>query len=58
MQPQVQAFFDPATGSLSYVIYEQPGSACAIVDPVLDYDASTGRTRSITSASPPTMIAS
>ena len=44
MQPQVQAFFDPATGSLSYVIYEQPGSACAIVDPVLDYDPHAGRT--------------
>jgi glyoxylase-like metal-dependent hydrolase (beta-lactamase superfamily II) len=44
MRAQVQPFFDPVTGTVSYVVYEQPGSACAIVDPVLDYDAKSGRT--------------
>lgn len=45
MQPTVQAFFDPATWTVSYVIYEKPGSACGIVDSVLDYDPKSGRTR-------------
>lgn len=45
MKPTVQAFFDPATWTVSYVVYEQPGSAAAIVDPVLDYDPKSGRTR-------------
>jgi glyoxylase-like metal-dependent hydrolase (beta-lactamase superfamily II) len=44
MQPLVQAFFDPVTCTLTYVVYAHPGSACAIVDPVLDYDAKAGRT--------------
>src|SRR5262249_8242086 len=44
MHAQVQPFFDPATGTVSYVVYEQPGTACAIVDPVLDYDARSART--------------
>ena len=45
MQPTVQAFFDPATWTVSYVVYEKPGSACAIVDSVLVYDPKSGRTR-------------
>jgi glyoxylase-like metal-dependent hydrolase (beta-lactamase superfamily II) len=45
MNPTVQAFFDPATWTVSYVVYEQPGSAAAIVDSVLDYDHKSGRTR-------------
>jgi glyoxylase-like metal-dependent hydrolase (beta-lactamase superfamily II) len=43
MAPQVQGFHDPVTGTVSYVVYEAPGSACAIVDPVLDYDPKAGR---------------
>ena len=49
-QPQVQAFFDPATWTVTYVVFDQPGGHCAIVDPVLDYDSKAGRTRT-TSAS-------
>jgi glyoxylase-like metal-dependent hydrolase (beta-lactamase superfamily II) len=45
MQPIVKGFFDPATWTVTHVVYEQPGSACAIVDPVLDYDPKSGRTR-------------
>ena len=45
MTPTVQSFFDPATWTVSYVVYEQEGSVCAIIDPVLDYDPKSGRTR-------------
>jgi len=44
MHPHVQAFFDPVTSTISYVVYEAPGSACAIIDSVLDYDPKSGRT--------------
>lgn len=45
LQPQVQAFFDPATWTVTYVVFDHPGGHCAIVDPVLDYDPKAGRTR-------------
>ena len=45
MNPAVQPFFDPATWTITYVVHGQPGSACAIIDPVLDYDPKSGRTR-------------
>jgi glyoxylase-like metal-dependent hydrolase (beta-lactamase superfamily II) len=41
---QVEAFFDPVTSTVSYVVYEAAGSACAVVDPVLDFDLRSGRT--------------
>ncbi len=44
MQPRVQAFFDPATYSYSYVVTDPATKRCAIVDPVLDYDPASGRT--------------
>ena len=44
MNPQVQPFFDPATWTVSYVVYEAEGQPCAVVDPVLDYDPKSGRT--------------
>ena len=43
MKPQIQAFFDPTTSTITYVVYEAPGSACAIIDPVLDFDPASGR---------------
>lgn len=45
MSAQVQGFYDTATSTVSYVIYEHCGGACAIVDPVLDYDPMAGRVR-------------
>jgi glyoxylase-like metal-dependent hydrolase (beta-lactamase superfamily II) len=42
--PQIQSFFDTATGSVSYVVSDPATNACAIIDPVLDYDAVSGRT--------------
>ena len=44
MTPQVQAFFDPATCSYSYVVSDPTSRRCAIIDPVLDYCAASGRT--------------
>lgn len=49
MQPIIQPFFDPATWTVTYVVYQQGRSECAIVDSVLDYDPKSGRT-STTSA--------
>lgn len=45
MSPVVQAFFDPATWTVSYVVFDRPGGEAAIIDPVLDYDPKSGRTR-------------
>lgn len=45
MKPLVKGFFDPSTWTVTYVVYEKPGSACAIIDSVLDYDPRSGRTR-------------
>ncbi len=44
MTPQIHAFFDPATATVTYVVYEGEGGACAIIDSVLDYDPKAGRT--------------
>ena len=40
----VHGIFDPATWTVSYVVHQGPGSACAVIDPVLDYDHKSGRT--------------
>ncbi|RIY41299.1 MBL fold metallo-hydrolase [Neopusillimonas maritima] len=44
MNPIVKGFYDDTTGTVTYVVYEKPGSVCAIIDPVLDYDPKAGRT--------------
>jgi glyoxylase-like metal-dependent hydrolase (beta-lactamase superfamily II) len=43
-KPLVHGIFDPATWTVTYVVYEKPGGACAIIDSVLDFDAKSGRT--------------
>ncbi|TAM50006.1 MAG: MBL fold metallo-hydrolase [Paraburkholderia sp.] len=45
MDPKVAPFFDPVTATISYVVHAGEDSACAVIDPVLDYDAKSGRTR-------------
>ncbi|WP_019561499.1 MULTISPECIES: MBL fold metallo-hydrolase [Caldimonas] len=45
MNPNVQAFFDPATWTVSYVVYDRPGGDAAVIDSVLDFDPKSGRTR-------------
>ncbi|MEO9778784.1 MAG: MBL fold metallo-hydrolase [Sedimentitalea sp.] len=44
MTPDVKAFFDQATNTVSYVVREPQGGACAVIDSVLDYDQASGRT--------------
>lgn len=42
--PKVTAFFDEATNTVSYVVADPNGSACAIIDSVLDFDYASGAT--------------
>ena len=44
MSPRVQAFFDPATFTVSYLVSDPASREAAIVDPVLDFDVKSGRT--------------
>lgn len=44
MTPIVKAFFDEATFTVSYVVRDPEGTACAIIDSVLDFDHASGRT--------------
>jgi len=44
MKPNIETFFEPATRTVSYVVFDEVGGSCAIIDPVLDYDAKSGRT--------------
>ncbi|MFB9240133.1 MBL fold metallo-hydrolase [Massilia antarctica] len=44
MQAQIQAFFDDGTATITYVVFAGPGTPCAIIDPVLDFDSRSGRT--------------
>ena len=43
-KPDVTGFFDEVTNTVSYVVTDPDTRAAAIVDPVLDYDAASGRT--------------
>ena len=42
--PEVKAFFDEATFTVSYVVSDPDTKCAAIIDPVLDYDPNAGRT--------------
>ena len=44
MTPDVTAFFDDATNTISFVVKDPAGASCAIIDSVLDFDYSSGRT--------------
>jgi len=39
-----EAFFDPATWTVSYVVWDRGTRRAAVIDPVLDYDPKSGRT--------------
>ena len=43
-RPQVKAFFDEATFTVSYVVRDPGSRACAVIDSVLDFDPKSGRT--------------
>ena len=42
----IQAFFDPNTGTVSYVVADPATRCAAVIDPVLDYDFKSGHTDS------------
>ncbi|MBK3867742.1 MBL fold metallo-hydrolase [Pseudomonas stutzeri] len=44
MNAHVEAFFDPATFTYSYVVSDPATRQCALIDSVLDYDPASGRT--------------
>lgn len=43
IKPQVQAFFDEATNTISYIVKDPSSDSCAIVDSVMDIDYAAGR---------------
>jgi len=43
MNPSVQAFFDHATHTVSYIVHDPATKKAAIIDPVLDFTARNGR---------------
>ncbi|NQU58638.1 MAG: MBL fold metallo-hydrolase [Rhodospirillales bacterium] len=45
MTPDVKGFFDPATFTVSYVVSDPRSAYAAVIDPVLDYDGKSGRTK-------------
>ena len=44
MSPAVHAFFDEATNTITYLVRDPEGRACAVIDSVLDFDYASGRT--------------
>ena len=49
MHPSVQAFFDNATNTVSYIVHDPVTKKAAIIDPVLDFTARNGRITTISS---------
>ncbi|WP_297366754.1 MBL fold metallo-hydrolase [Acidocella sp.] len=43
--PEIKAFFDPQTFTVSYVVSDPASGQAAVIDSVLDYDPKAGRTR-------------
>jgi len=43
VKPDVTAFFDPATNTISYVVRDPASPACAVIDSVMDMDYAAGR---------------
>jgi glyoxylase-like metal-dependent hydrolase (beta-lactamase superfamily II) len=43
VRPNVTAFVDLPTNSISYVVKDPASDACAVIDPVMDFDYAAGR---------------
>jgi glyoxylase-like metal-dependent hydrolase (beta-lactamase superfamily II) len=43
VSPEVTAFFDEASNTISYVVKDPASTSCAIIDPVMDIDYAAGR---------------
>ena len=44
MEPEIQAFFDETTFTITYLVSDPETKQAAVIDPVLDFDAKSGRT--------------
>lgn len=44
MKPTVTGFFHEPTSTVSYIVADEGSGQCAVIDPVLDYEANSGRT--------------
>ncbi len=44
LSTDVESFFDPATFTLTHLVTDPATHACAVIDPVLDFDPKSGRT--------------
>lgn len=43
VKPEVEAFFDPDTNTISYIIKDPDSHSCAVIDSVMDIDYAAGR---------------
>ncbi|MBL1420672.1 MAG: MBL fold metallo-hydrolase [Alphaproteobacteria bacterium] len=43
LTPSIEAFFDPATNTISYVVIDPSTKACAVIDSVMDMDYAAGK---------------
>jgi len=43
----IEAFFDPGTWTITYVVWDRATRRAAVIDPVLDYDFKSGRTSTL-----------
>jgi glyoxylase-like metal-dependent hydrolase (beta-lactamase superfamily II) len=44
MAPHIESFYDAATSTFTYVVFDREGGHAAIVDPVLDFEPNAART--------------
>ena len=42
MNLSIKSFFDKDTNNVTYLVYEAGARACAIIDPVLNFDLAAG----------------
>ncbi len=42
-KPDVKAFFDASSNTISYVVKDPDSTSCAIIDPVMEFDYAAGR---------------
>ena len=43
VKPEVVAFFDAPTNTISYIVKDPASKACAVIDSVMDIDYAAGR---------------
>jgi glyoxylase-like metal-dependent hydrolase (beta-lactamase superfamily II) len=46
-RPEIDAFFDPATSSVAYLVHDPAAKRAAVVDPILDYEPKRARTSTV-----------